>query len=236
MMLLRQYFDHDSFTYTYLIADTHTQEAVLLDPVSEHTEMYLRILRELSLNLISTIDTHTHADHISAMGALRQRTQCKTQIGAQATSECVDKKFQDKDIILIGSLSLQVIYTPGHTDDSYCFYIENDGKHYLFTGDTLLIRGTGRTDFQNGDALVQYHSLTKRLLTLPSDTIVLPGHDYNGCTRSTLLEEKSFNPRLQVCNGDEYKNIMDNLHLPNPKLMDIAIPANQACGEVYGEV
>jgi sulfur dioxygenase len=175
------------------------------------------------------VDTHTHADHITALGALRERTGCITMMGEQAMADCVSQSFAHLDQIEVGSIKLQVLYTPGHTDDSYSFYAPDAAM--LFTGDTLLIRGTGRTDFQNGDALAQYHSLHELLLKLPEHTEVYPAHDYKGWLKSSIGEERQHNPRLQLSSAEDYAAMMAALKLPNPKLMDIAVPANQACGK-----
>lgn len=231
-MIFRQLFDHSSFTYTYLLADKATGEAVLIDPVVEKVEDYLRLLTELNLTLHSVLDTHTHADHISAMGLLRKKLGCTTMLGAQSKNDCVSQTFNDGEVITVGSIHITALHTPGHTDDSYSFAINRDGQQCLFTGDTLLIRGSGRTDFQQGDAAQQYHSIFNKLFSYPDDTLIYPGHDYKGWTVTTVAEEKANNPRLQVASMEEYKKIMDNLDLPNPKLMDIAVPANQACGKV----
>lgn len=228
-MIFRQLFDNDSSSYTYLLADEATREAVLIDPVLANTEQYLRLLRELNLTLKLAMDTHTHADHITALGQLREHTACITLMGKQAGSSCATDSFSDQQRIKVGSLVFTALHTPGHTDDSYSFYLEQGNQSYLFSGDTLLIRGTGRTDFQNGDALQQYKSLGN-LMQLPGSTWVYPAHDYKGWTVSTIEEEIQHNPRLQVSTAEEYKQIMDNLNLPNPRLMDIAVPANRACG------
>ncbi|MDT8311267.1 MAG: MBL fold metallo-hydrolase [Methylophaga sp.] len=229
-MIFRQLFEKNSSTYTYLLADEDSREAVLIDPVVDETDGYLRLLTELDLRLTVAMDTHTHADHITALGKLREATGCITLMGQQAGSACASGQFSDQQIIEVGKLTIRAIHTPGHTDDSYSFVLENDGQTYLFSGDTLLIRGTGRTDFQNGNALDQYHSLFDVLLKLPDHTLVYPAHDYKGWTVSSVLEERRHNPRLQVTHALEYKKIMDNLNLPNPKLMDIAVPANRSCG------
>lgn len=231
-MIFRQLFEKVSSTYTYLIADEMTGEALLIDPVLEQTEMYLRLLDELGLTLKVAMDTHTHADHITALGKLREHTGCSSLMGAQAQSACATGQFVDQQIIKIGQLRIKALHTPGHTDDSYSFMLEHEGQTFLFTGDTLLIRGTGRTDFQNGNAEHQFNSLFNVLLQLPDNTWVYPGHDYKGWMVSTLHEEKKHNPRLQVSNVMEYRHIMDNLKLANPKMMDVAVPANRACGNV----
>ena len=229
-MLFRQLFDADSSTYTYLLADQKTGDAVLIDPVREHMDSYLRLLDELELKLVMAVDTHVHADHITALGLLRAATGCVTYMGQQAQADCVSARFSDGDKLRFGSHELVAIYTPGHTDDSYSFYLDDNGQHYVFTGDTLLIRGTGRTDFQKGDAHQQYHSLFERLLSLPGHTAVFPAHDYKGWTTSSIAEERLHNPRLQVASEAEYVQLMHALKLPNPRLMDVAVPANRACG------
>lgn len=231
-MIFRQLFDSESSTYTYLIGDENTREAVLIDPVIALVDQYLLLLNQLNVKLTTAMDTHTHADHITGLGKLREQTACKTLIGAEANSHCASGSFRNGDQIAVGDLLFIALYTPGHTDDSYSFLLEHQGKTLLFSGDTLLIRGTGRTDFQNGNAEDQYHSLFKKLLTLPEDTLVYPAHDYKGWMVSTIGEEKNHNPRLQVRDVIEYKTIMDNLKLPNPKMMDVAVPANRACGNL----
>lgn len=229
-MIFRQLFERESSTYTYLIGCPHTRQACLIDTVKSQVPQYLQLLKELNLTLTSVIDTHTHADHITGAGALRELTQCTTFLGAEAGVECVSTRILPNQTIAIGDLSLKAIYTPGHTDDSYSFYLETSGEHYVFTGDTLLIRGTGRTDFQNGSPHAQYKSLFEQLLTLPPQTWVYPAHDYKGWLRSTIAEEAAHNPRLQVSDIESYVEIMNNLVLPHPSLMDVAIPANRACG------
>ncbi len=230
-MLLQQFFDEDTFTYTYLVADLAKKLAALIDPVDTHIEFYLSMLKNDGLELKYVLDTHTHADHISANGLLRQKTGCKTLIGEQAQAKCIDQSLKDGDILYTGAVAIEIIHTPGHTDDSFSFFIKDKGQGYLFTGDTLLINGSGRTDFQNGDARDQYHSLFEKLLTYPGDTIIYPGHDYNGLKASSVKKELEHNPRLQVKNEAEYIELMNNLNLPNPKYMDVAVPANRACGD-----
>lgn len=230
-MIFRQLFDNTSSTYTYLLADEQSCEAVLIDPVIEQLDGYLTLLQELDLKLKFAMDTHTHADHITALGELRDRTGCDSMIGAQSNSECASSTFSDGDIVPVGRLRILTLHTPGHTDDSYSFVVEEGEQIYLFSGDTLLIRGSGRTDFQQGDAAQQYSSLFDKLLTLPGDTWVYPAHDYKGWTRSTIDEERANNPRLQVKDVREYVQLMNSLDLPNPKMMDVAVPANQACGQ-----
>lgn len=225
-MLFRQLFDDESSTFTYLIAADFGREAVIIDPVKRHVDQYLQLIKELDLTLVALLETHLHADHITGSGELRQKTNCTLMMGHPCRAECVSTTFNDQDVLKFDGLEIQVLYTPGHTDDSYCFLI--DGR--VFTGDTLLIRGTGRTDFQHGDAGMQYDSLFTQLLTLPEQTLVYPAHDYKGMTVSTIFEEKRFNPRLQVSSREAYIEQMNNLNLPYPKKIDVAIPANQNCG------
>ena len=221
-MIFNQLFDDVSSTYTYIIASDRGREALIIDPVLEKTEEYLKILQELDLKLVKVIDTHIHADHITALNELSKRTNCTKIMGEQSKSEVVDLKLKEDDKIEIDKIELKTIYTPGHTDCSYSFLM-NDR---VFTGDTLLINGTGRTDFQNGSAKTQYDSLFNKLLKLPEKTIVYPAHDYNGKKFSTIGDEKNNNPRLQVDSVDQYIEIMNNLKLANPKMMDVAVPAN----------
>ncbi len=221
-MIFRQLFDSVSGTYTYLIASRHGGEALIIDPVLEKVDRYLQLVRELDLRLVKAVDTHLHADHITGLGELRDRTHCITVMGEQTLADVVSMRVTEGDRVAIEGLSLDVLYTPGHTDDSYSFL--TNGR--VFTGDTLLIRGTGRTDFQNGDPRQQYDSIFNKLLKLPDETLVFPAHDYKGDTVSTIGEEKRFNPRLRVQSVDEYVDIMNNLNLPNPKMMDVAVPAN----------
>ena len=225
-MIFRQMFDSVSSTYTYLLAGRPGGEALIIDPVIEKLDHYLRLLSELGLTLAKALDTHVHADHISGLGLLRDRTRCITVMGRQAKVNVVSMRLGDGDRVEIEGVSLTALYTPGHTDCSYCYVMDDR----VFTGDTLLIRGTGRTDFQNGDARAAYASIFEKLLTLPPATLVYPGHDYKGDTVSTIGEEKAFNPRLQVKSADEYAEIMANLKLPNPRQMDVAVPANLAIG------
>ncbi len=231
-MIFRQLFDSVSCTYTYLIASRRGGEALIIDPVLEKVERYLQLLAELDLKLIKAIDTHVHADHITGLGELRDRTRCITVMGEQSQVDVVSVRVSEGDKIEIEGLCLETLYTPGHTDDSYSFLLE--GR--VFTGDTLLIRGTGRTDFQHGDPVAQYESIFNKLLKLPEETLVYPAHDYKGDTVSTIGEEKAFNPRLQVSSIDQYVEIMNNLKLPNPKMMDVAVPANLKVGLAQDEV
>lgn len=231
-MIFRQLFEPISCTYSYLIASRHGAEALIIDPVLEKVDRYLQLMRELDLRLVKAVDTHLHADHITGLGALRDRTHCITVMGEQSSVDVVSMRIADGDTLQIEGVSLAVIYTPGHTDDSYSFLMQDR----VFTGDTLMIRGTGRTDFQNGDPRAQYESLFGRLLRLPDETLVYPAHDYKGDTVSTIGEEKAFNPRLQVKSIDEYAALMNGLKLGNPKMMDVAVPANMRQGLHQEEV
>jgi glyoxylase-like metal-dependent hydrolase (beta-lactamase superfamily II)/rhodanese-related sulfurtransferase len=232
VMIFRQLFDQVSGTYTYLLASRTGGEALIIDPVLEKVDRYLQLVEELDLRLVKAVDTHLHADHITGLGALRDRTRCVTVMGKQSKANVVSMRLGDGDQLAIEGLVLEVVYTPGHTDDSYSFVMPDR----VFTGDTLLIRGTGRTDFQNGDARAEYDSIFGRLLKLPEATLVYPAHDYKGDTVSSIGEEKAFNPRLQVKSIDEYVDLMNNLKLPNPKMMDIAVPANTKIGLAQEEL
>ena len=221
-MIFKQLFDNKSSTYTYLLASDKGREALIIDPVIENTDEYINLLKELDLKLVKVIDTHIHADHVTALNELSKQTDCTKIMGEKSKSEVIDLHVKEDDKITIENIELKVLYTPGHTDCSYSFLM----KDRVFTGDTLLINGTGRTDFQNGSAKDQYNSLFNKLLKLPEKTIVLPAHDYNGKTSSTIGNEIKNNPRLQVNSVDQYIEIMNNLNLANPKMMDIAVPAN----------
>lgn len=230
-MIFRQLFDSVSSTYTYLLATRPGGEALIVDPVLEKVDRYLKLFDELGVRLVKAVDTHVHADHVTGLGRLRDATACVTVMGRESKVDMVSMRVRDGEKIAIDGLSLEAIYTPGHTDDSYSFVMADR----VFTGDTLLIRGTGRTDFQNGDAGAQYDSIFGRLLKLPDDTLVYPAHDYKGDTVSTIAEERAFNPRLQVKSRAEYVAIMNGLNLPNPKMMDVAVPANLKIGLVAND-
>jgi len=225
-VVFRQLFDAASSTYSYLLAGRRGGEALIIDPVLDRVERYLQLLHELDLRLVKALDTHLHADHITGLGALRDRTHCITVMGERSRVDVVSMRVADGERVQIEGVELEALYTPGHTDDSYCFRMADR----VFTGDTLLIRGTGRTDFQNGDARAQHQSIFGRLLTLPDETLVFPGHDYKGDTVSTIAEERRCNPRLQVKSVEEYVELMANLKLANPKMMDVAVPANMRVG------
>src|SRR5438067_2262720 len=231
-MIFRQLFDSTSGTYTYILASRPGGEALIIDPVLEKVDRYLQLIRELDLKLVKAVDTHLHADHITGLGALRDRTHCITVMGEQTHADVGSMRVAEGDRVEIEGLRLNVLYTPGHTDDSYSFLLPDR----VFTGDTLLIRGTGRTDFQNGDPRAQYDSIFNKLLKLPNETLVYPAHDYKGDTVSTIGEEKLFNPRLNVKSVDEYVDLMNNLKLPNPKMMDVAVPANIHVGLHQDEI
>ena len=221
-MIFEQLFDNKSSTYTYILSSGEGREALIIDPVIEHTEEYIKLLEKLKLKLVKVIDTHIHADHITGLNELNKRTNCTKIMGDNSKSEVVDLRVKEDDNIEIDNINLKVIYTPGHTDCSYSFLM----KDRIFTGDTLLINGTGRTDFQNGDPYQSYDSIFNKILKLPNNTLVYPAHDYNGKKSSTIQNERENNPRLQVSSANEYADIMNNLNLSNPKMMDIAVPAN----------
>ncbi len=225
-MIFKQVFDTKSSTYTYIIASSKGREAVIIDPVIENVESYIKLLQELDLKLVKVIDTHIHADHVTGASKLKQVTNCSTLMGEHTPADAVEIKVKDDEIIKIDQIEIKAMYTPGHTSDSYSFLMDN----YLFSGDTLLINGTGRTDFQNGSSKDAYNSIFNRLLKLPEDTILYPGHDYNGKESSTIGNEKKFNPRLQVKNVDEYVKLMSNLNLAKPKLIDINVSRNIKLG------
>ena len=221
-MIFEQLFDTKSSTYTYILSSGKGREALSIDPVLEHTDQYINFLNKLELKLVKVIDTHIHADHITGLNELSKRTSCTKIMGEHSKSEVVDLRVKEDENVKIDNINLKVMYTPGHTDCSYS-YLMNDR---VFTGDTLLINGTGRTDFQNGNARQQYDSIFNKLLKLPENTIVFPAHDYNGKKHSTIGSERKNNPRLQVNSVDQYVEIMNNLKLANPKMMDVAVPAN----------
>lgn len=226
-MLFRQLVDLETSTYTYLLAGKPGGEAVIIDPVLHLTDMYLELIGQLGLKLAYALDTHTHADHITALGELRDSTGCVTVMGVQTRAECVSRGVTDGEKIEAGGLILEAMFTPGHTDESYSFRMADR----VFTGDILLYRSTGRTDIQNGDPHRSWDSITRRLFSLPDETLVYAAHDYKGWTVSTIGEEKRHNPRIAGKTEAAYVEIMNNLNLPNTKLMDVAVPANLACGQ-----
>ena len=221
-MIFRQLFDNRSSTYTYLISSGEGREALIIDPVIENVNKYVNLLKELNLKLVKVIDTHIHADHVTGASKLKDITKCSRIMGDHTPADTVEIRVKDDEYINLDNIKLRAMYTPGHTSDSYSFLMDN----YLFSGDTLLINGTGRTDFQNGSAHEAYESIFGKLLKLPEETLVYPAHDYNGKKYSTIGSEKNNNPRLQVSSKEEYAEIMDNLKLANPKMMDVAVPAN----------
>lgn len=232
-MLFRQLFDCESSTYTYLIASDRGREAVIIDPVKALTPAYLDLIRQLDLRLVRAIDTHTHADHITALGDLRDASGCVTVMGEFTKAECVSDHVREGEVLDIDGVRLKALYTPGHTNESFSFWLSgrDDAPDAVFTGDVLLIRGSGRTDFQGGDPYQSYDSIVNKLFRLPEETLVYPAHDYKGFTVSSIWEEKRFNPRLVGVSAEEYAEIMRNLNLPDPKMMDVAVPANLACGK-----
>jgi len=225
-MIFKQVFDTKTSTYTYLIASAKGREAVIIDPVLENVNDYIQLLRDLDLKLVKVIDTHIHADHVTGASKLKQVTNCATLMGEHTPADAVEIKVKDNELINLDGLNIRSIYTPGHTAESYSFLLDN----YLFSGDALLINGTGRTDFQNGNSKDSYHSIFDKLLKLPEETLLYPGHDYNGEKVSTIEKEKKFNPRLQVKNVDEYIEIMSNLNLSKPEMMDNNVSKNIQLG------
>jgi sulfur dioxygenase len=221
-MIFRQLFDKVSSTYTYMIASTKGREALIIDPVLENVETYIKLLKEFDLKLVKVIDTHIHADHVTGASKLKDITKCSTIMGDHTPAEAVEIKVKDDDYINLDNLKIRAMYTPGHTSDSYSFLMDN----YLFSGDTLLINGTGRTDFQNGNAKDAYNSIFNKLLKLPEETLLYPAHDYKGEKVSTIGNEKKFNPRLQVKNVDDYIEIMNNLDLKKPSQLEFNVTKN----------
>ena len=221
-MIFKQIFDKKSSTYTYLIASAKGREALIIDPVLENVNEYTSILRELDLKLVKVIDTHIHADHVTGASKLKDITKCSTIMGDHTPAESVEIKVKDDEYINLDNLKIRAMYTPGHTSDSYSFLMDN----YLFSGDTLLINGTGRTDFQNGNAKDAYNSIFNKLLKLPEETLLYPAHDYKGEKVSTIGKEKKQNPRLQVKSADEYVEIMNNLNLKKPDEIDFNVTKN----------
>ncbi|MFP2957346.1 MBL fold metallo-hydrolase [Myxococcus sp. 1LA] len=224
-MIFRQLFDSESSTYTYLIGDEATRQAVLIDPVLEQAHRDLKWVAELELTLTHVFDTHVHADHVTASGLLREHTQALV-VGGVGGARCADVQVRHGDAVRVGTLTFQALATPGHTDDSISYLLGDR----VFTGDALLVRGNGRTDFQNGNASQLYDSLTRVLFALPDETLVYPGHDYLGRTATSIAEEKRHNPRVAGRSREEFVHFMENLNLPKPKKFDVAVPANQACG------
>ena len=227
-MIFKQLFDQSSSTYTYIVASAKGREALIIDPVLENIETYIKLLKEFDLKLVKVVDTHIHADHVTGASKLNKETNCTTIMGEHTPSEAVQIKVKNDEIIKVDNLKVKAIYTPGHTSDSYSFIMGN----YLFSGDTLLINGTGRTDFQNGSAKDSYESIFNKLLKLPEETLLYPAHDYKGKKVSTIGNEKKFNPRLQVSSVCEYVDIMNNLNLSKPNLMDINVARNIKLGDI----
>jgi glyoxylase-like metal-dependent hydrolase (beta-lactamase superfamily II) len=225
-MIFKQVFDKKTSTYTYLIASSKGREALIIDPVLDNINEYISLLNELDLKLVKVIDTHIHADHITGASKLKEQTNCTTIMGEQTPADTLDLKVKDEEIIKLDQIEIRALYTPGHTSDSFSFLM-ND---YLFSGDTLLINGTGRTDFQNGSAKDAYNSIFNKLLKLPEKTLLYPAHDYNGEKVSSIGKEKKFNPRLQVSSENEYAEIMNNLNLPEPKMMNVNVARNIKLG------
>ena len=221
-MILKQVFDNRSSTYTYLVASAKGREALIIDPVIENVESYIKLLNEFDLKLVKVIDTHIHADHVTGASKLKDITKCSTIMGENTPADTVEIKVKDDEYINLENLKIRAMYTPGHTSDSYSFLMDN----HLFSGDTLLINGTGRTDFQNGNAKDAYNSIFNKLLKLPEETLLYPAHDYKGEKVSTIGKEKRNNPRLQVKSEDEYVEIMSNLDLKKPEQLEFNVSKN----------
>jgi len=232
-MILKQLFDHNTSTYTYLLADPVSKEAVIIDPVLEHFERDSKLLGELGLTLTFVLDTHVHADHITGSGKLRNTFGALSVVSSAAGVQCADISIEDGEVLHFGSYTLEARHTPGHTSGCVSFVVTTASQTLAFTGDTLLVRGTGRTDFQQGDPKELYHSIRHQLFTLPDNTVIYPGHDYKGHSTSTVGEEKMFNPRIRLeVKEDRFIEIMNGLNLANPKFMDVALPANLSCGAI----
>ena len=228
-MLIRQLFDRESWTFTYLLIDEPTRQAALIDPVREQLDRDLTLIDELDVQLTYVVETHVHADHVTSAAALAERTgavTCASELGAA----CAMRHLRDGDALVLGTTVIRTLATPGHTIDSLSFNVEG----HLFTGDALFVRGTGRTDFQSGSAVSLYESITNKLFTQPDETRVWPGHDYRGHSVSSIGEERKWNPRIAGRSREEFVAIMRGLGLPPPKLMSIAVPANRLCGRTLG--
>ena len=231
-MILRQLFEKESSTYTYLLADPETREAIIIDPVDTTVERDSKLIRELGLTLVYTAETHVHADHVTGSGALRDIFGAKSVVGATSGAMCADIRAEDGHKLTVGRYEVELMATPGHTDGCMTYVVRDGDTVIAFTGDALFVRGCGRTDFQQGDAKTLYHSVRTKIFGLPAGTRVYPGHDYRGHTMTTVAEEKAHNPRLRDgVTEDEFIQIMDGLNLADPKMMDVAVPANLACGK-----
>lgn len=231
-MLLRQLFDKDTSTYTYLLADLGTKEAVIIDPVAEQADRDQKLLEELGLRLVYVLETHVHADHVTGAGELRDRLGAKSVVSRNGGAECADVLVDDGDTIQFGRHQLEVRATPGHTDGCVTYVAREGERTMAFTGDALFVRGCGRTDFQQGNPHTLYRSVHRKIYTLPEDTLIYPGHDYKGHTATTVAEEKAHNPRLNLSVSEEaFVDIMQALALPHPRQIDVALPANLQCGK-----
>lgn len=219
-------FDTESSTLTYLLVDEVTLEGALIDPVVSHIEHYIEVINRLGCKLKYSLETHVHADHITASGKLRERLTIQTGVSELCGASTADIQLIDSDVLMLGNQEIKVIATPGHTAGSVSFLC----NERIFTGDTLLINGCGRTDFQGGSAINLFESIINKIFTLPDETLIYPGHDYNGRRVSSVSQEKATNLRLAGKTKDEFVALMNSLNLPKPKLIDIAVPANRMCG------
>lgn len=231
-MIFKQLFETDSSTYTYLIADPDSGDAILIDPVLETVERDLQVLKDLNLTLTTTLETHVHADHLTGAKLLKQHTGCQTAYPAMVQASCIDIGIREGEAFKVGNIEINPLFTPGHTDHHHAFLIDSPIQKMLFTGDALLIEACGRTDFQSGDADALYNSIHNKFFSLPSDTLVYPGHDYEGRFVTTIAQEMKRNPRLGGGKSKaDFIKIMDNLDLPYPKKIDFAVPGNLVCGD-----
>ena len=236
-MIFRQLFEADSSTFTYLIADPNSGEAILIDPVLETVERDLQLLKDMGLTLTATVETHIHADHLTGAKRLREQTQCKIAYPAMIQSSCADIGIKEGQAFRVGAVELNPLYTPGHTDHHFAYLIDTPIQKFIFTGDALLIEACGRTDFQSGDAATLYNSIHNKIFSLPNDTIIYPGHDYESRFVTTVAQEKARNPRLGGGKSrEEFVEIMEGLDLPYPRKIDFAVPGNELCGECPGNV
>ena len=236
-MIFKQLFEADSSTYTYLIGCRESGEAVLIDPVLDTVERDLQVLQDLGLRLSATLETHVHADHLTGARRLKQRTGCRIACPAMLSLPCADLGIREGEPVVLGTLELHPLFTPGHTDHHHAYLMDTPGQKMLFTGDALLIESCGRTDFQSGNAADLYNSIHNKFFSLPEETLVYPAHDYEGRHISSIAQEKTRNPRLgRGRSKEDFVELMDALNLPYPRKIDFAVPGNEACGECPADV